>query len=543
MSVLSAFAYQRSTVHGGRGAWADALTYRYAEGTNRLARVDEYEDPALDGTPSENPTGHEHSAAYAGRFDYDEAGRLTRERSGSSGPAVRRQVERYSAASLPVRLDVPAAADPVHGGVRLEYRYDGAGQRVQEVVQARLGVDKDDPDPSYQKRVWLRHGDGRAAGVLDGDGRLVSWSLYGAGLAGRIEPGQDTPPDVGEATERAAADSAQAALERYAVAGALAEANQVHALGLSEAEVKQAAAGAVQAAEAETRAAAAGSVSMAALASHDEIGGAYVAEAEAPLREALYGELVGLGVPEAAALTAATEAAKGAAAEGGTAAGLAVKPGGVAGYRWRYYHADHLGSVRAVTDGYGRVVEATDYYVYGLQMPGRVWRSDSETREGYTGHELDPETGLNYAGARYYDSALARWHVIDPLWAQFPSYSPCNYVLGDPVNLIDPDGMAPDPPKWVTSGLNFVQTSLTSLYSPTNFHEGMTKFRAGSNQMANASNAVEFVQGVKIQADGMGQMTGLIENYASTISAVSGAEANPLGIAGGLTVSGVAGDI
>ena len=376
------FAGGDGAVRNGRGAWADALTYRYAEGTNRLARVDEYEDPALDGTPSENPSGHEHSAGYAGRFDYDAAGRVTRERSGQSGPAVRRQVKRYSAASLPVRLDVPAAADAVHGGVRLEYRYDGAGQRVQEVVQARLGVDKGDPDPHYQKRVWLRHGDGRAAGVLDGDGRLVSWSLYGAGLAGRIEPGQDTPPDVGEATERAAADSAQAALGRYAVEGALAEANQVHALGLSEAEVKQAAAGAVQAAEAETRAAAEGSVSMAALASHDEIGGAYVAGAEAPLREALYGELVGLGVPEAAALTAATEAAKGAAAEGGTAAGLAVKPGGVAGYRWRYYHADHLGSVRAVTDGYGRVVEATDYYVFGLQMPGRVWRSDSETREG-----------------------------------------------------------------------------------------------------------------------------------------------------------------
>ena len=354
-----------------------------------------------------------------------------------SGPAVRRQVKRYSAASLPVRLDVPAAADPAHGGVRLEYRYDGAGQRVQEVVQARLGVDKGDPDPYYQKRVWLRHGDGRAAGVLDGDGRLVSWSLYGAGLAGRIEPGQDTPPEAAEATERAAADSAQAALGRYAVAGALAEANQVHALGLSEAEVKQAAAEAVQAAEAETRAAAAGSVSMAALASHDEIGGAYVAEAEAPLREALYGELVGLGVPEAAALTAATEAAKGAAAEGGTAAGLAVKPGGVAGYRWRYYHSDHLGSVRAVTDGYGRVVEATDYYVFGLQMPGRVWRSDSETREGYTGHELDPETGLSYAGLRYYPSALGRWLAPDPA-GQYAS--PYDYVGGDPVNMIDPNG-------------------------------------------------------------------------------------------------------
>ena len=73
-------------------------------------------------------------------------------------------------------------------------------------------------------------------------------------------------------------------------------------------------------------------------------------------------------------------------------------------------------------------------------MPGRVWRSDSETREGYTGHELDPETGLNYAGARYYDSALGRWHVIDPLWAQYPSYSPYNYAMNDPLGNYDPDG-------------------------------------------------------------------------------------------------------
>ena len=88
-------------------------------------------------------------------------------------------------------------------------------------------------------------------------------------------------------------------------------------------------------------------------------------------------------------------------------------------------------------------MRSTDYYPFGLQMPGRVWRSDSETREGYTGHELDPETGLNYAGARYYDSALARWHVIDPLWAQFPNYSPYNYVLNNPISMTDPDGKAP----------------------------------------------------------------------------------------------------
>ncbi len=38
----------------------------------------------------------------------------------------------------------------------------------------------------------------------------------------------------------------------------------------------------------------------------------------------------------------------------------------------RYYHTDHLGSIRAVTDQSGQVVERKDYYPFGLQMPGRA---------------------------------------------------------------------------------------------------------------------------------------------------------------------------
>ena len=62
---------------------------------------------------------------------------------------------------------------------------------------------------------------------------------------------------------------------------------------------------------------------------------------------------------------------------------------------------DHLGSVRSV-------VEARDYYPFGLEMPGRVYVQGSETREGFTGHELDAETGHYHAGKRYYMPALGR---------------------------------------------------------------------------------------------------------------------------------------
>lgn len=48
------------------------------------------------------------------------------------------------------------------------------------------------------------------------------------------------------------------------------------------------------------------------------------------------------------------------------------------------------------------------YYALGLQIPDLVFVSGSQTREGYTGHELDPETGDYYAVKRYYLPELAK---------------------------------------------------------------------------------------------------------------------------------------
>lgn len=113
------------------------------------------------------------------------------------------------------------------------------------------------------------------------------------------------------------------------------------------------------------------------------------------------------------------------------------------------YHRDHLGTPRVVQQvGSGTVTEARDYYPFGLEMPGRTFVSGTPTREGFTGHELDAETGLNYAGARYYMPALGRWTSVDPLAGEFPSHSPYNYALNNPLSLVDPDGQAPtcEPP-------------------------------------------------------------------------------------------------
>lgn len=48
---------------------------------------------------------------------------------------------------------------------------------------------------------------------------------------------------------------------------------------------------------------------------------------------------------------------------------------------------------------------------------------------------------MNYFGARYYDSDLGRWTGVDPLADKFPGYSPYNYVLNNPLKIVDPNGM------------------------------------------------------------------------------------------------------
>ena len=109
----------------------------------------------------------------------------------------------------------------------------------------------------------------------------------------------------------------------------------------------------------------------------------------------------------------------------------------------RYYLKDHLGSTRVVLDGNGSVVETRDHYPFGLEMPGRSFVSGQKTRENFTGHELDDESGLVYAGARYYMPGIGRWASVDPLADMYASHSPYNYVLNNPLILTDPTGECP----------------------------------------------------------------------------------------------------
>jgi RHS repeat-associated protein len=78
----------------------------------------------------------------------------------------------------------------------------------------------------------------------------------------------------------------------------------------------------------------------------------------------------------------------------------------------KYYHLDGLGSVRAVTDGSGQVIERHEYLPFGEE-----WNPQpAGDNRKFTGKERDAETGLDYFGARYYGAQIGRFTTADPLY-------------------------------------------------------------------------------------------------------------------------------
>ena len=121
--------------------------------------------------------------------------------------------------------------------------------------------------------------------------------------------------------------------------------------------------------------------------------------------------------------------------------------------QYHYYLKDHQGNNRVVVDEEGAVEEVNDYYAFGGLMSTSSRQSVQPYK--YNGKELDRKDGLDWYdyGARYYDAALGRWHVVDPMSEKYYGVSPYLYCANNPILLVDPNGMWPT---WrgIRNGLN-----------------------------------------------------------------------------------------
>ncbi|WP_019246843.1 RHS repeat-associated core domain-containing protein, partial [Alistipes ihumii] len=111
-----------------------------------------------------------------------------------------------------------------------------------------------------------------------------------------------------------------------------------------------------------------------------------------------------------------------------------------------YFIRDHLGSVRAVVDHTGKIVERNDYYPFGGRHENASLPLTSVNRYKFGGKETLEPVSLDMLdfGARFYDPRIARWNTQDPLAEKYFSLSPYNYCAGNPITLVDPTGMVMD---------------------------------------------------------------------------------------------------
>ena len=103
-----------------------------------------------------------------------------------------------------------------------------------------------------------------------------------------------------------------------------------------------------------------------------------------------------------------------------------------------YVYTDPQGTPLAEADANSNITATYDYAPYGSIALGTA-----PNGPGYTGHVNDPDTGLVYMQARYYDPAVGRFLSIDPASLSagnafgFNRYA---YANNNPVANIDKDG-------------------------------------------------------------------------------------------------------
>jgi RHS repeat-associated protein len=87
------------------------------------------------------------------------------------------------------------------------------------------------------------------------------------------------------------------------------------------------------------------------------------------------------------------------------------------------------------------VIQADDYYPFGLAFNEFRRGTDTENRFLYNSKELQEETNWYDYGARFYNPAIGRWLSVDSLSGSGRRWSPYTYAFDNPVRFIDPDGM------------------------------------------------------------------------------------------------------
>ncbi len=134
--------------------------------------------------------------------------------------------------------------------------------------------------------------------------------------------------------------------------------------------------------------------------------------------------------------------------------------------KFYYTYSDYQGSLIALTDANGAVVERYAYDPWGARRNPDNWtQKDSHTtwivNRGYTGHEHLDAFGIINMNGRVYDPLTAQFFSPDPIMTDagnWLDYNKFGYCLNNPFRYTDPSGYT-----WWAENGNMVLTTAASI--------------------------------------------------------------------------------
>lgn len=116
-----------------------------------------------------------------------------------------------------------------------------------------------------------------------------------------------------------------------------------------------------------------------------------------------------------------------------------------------YFHRDHIGSLVAVSNADGEVLDRLSYDAWGkrryavswLTPPANTYIQVLHSQRGFSGHEHIDQLGLINMNGRIYDPEIGRFMSADP-YVQHPDSTQglnrYSFVQNNPVSFVDPSG-------------------------------------------------------------------------------------------------------
>ena len=195
------------------------------------------------------------------------------------------------------------------------------------------------------------------------------------------------------------------------------------------------------------------------------------------------------------------------------------------GIESHYFVTDHLGSVRAVVNNDGEVIERNHYYPFGMR-----WNTGelSDNRYRYNGKEDQTFVNVSYTdyGARMYNGQIGRWFTVDLLAENHYSISPYVLCNNNPIRFEDKDGR-----DWKDKVAGVVIGMLTNIIPSSSLRESYTP-----------NDAVDYNIALAV-TDARALIAGNAMSEGGEVAVIAGAGITVAAGAATLATAGVAGEV